>query len=323
MAEISQFWEGQILGDATRARYDSDEWTTMYGDMFGSRGENGVLWGTLNELEVTVTGANAVQVDTGAALVRGRWYYNDSAKPVNVPNSVGAWREDGIVLRCDWTAQTIRAVRKENPSGDGAAWDSSTMLTQAYGTTWEIPLAAAYVTNVGAVTVTDLRQRPELRADEFWGAEQFVASTPPSAPQTPTWDDDYACWQFSNANSGMVRLRWRTPLSYHLDQVARVWVYWSGQVAIGAPNDDVYWAITMTPAAEGENPYNRVPLFIYGGEFSLSVDHDLVISEIPIVVAWINSQPGEIFDIMVCRHPSLETNSYPNAADFLGLRLLI
>ena len=34
MAQISQPWPGIAVGDASRARYDADEWTEMFQDMF-------------------------------------------------------------------------------------------------------------------------------------------------------------------------------------------------------------------------------------------------------------------------------------------------
>ena len=160
MAEISQPWDGTAVGDATRAPYSADEWDDMFEALFNSGAtphENfGVCAGYLNELEVTGA-VTPVTVDTGAALVHGKWYLNDSALTIAVPVPAGATRYDYVALRSIWPpaagAQTIRAVLIQGVEGAGVP----PPLTQNDGVQWEIPLAILSTTIGGVITVVDDR----------------------------------------------------------------------------------------------------------------------------------------------------------------------
>jgi len=208
MTEISGPWDGTVLGDASRSPYSAAEWSEMFRHLFDSQGNRGVLPRVLDELEVTATAANSVSVAPGAALVYGRWYHNDSAVSINVPSATATWREDCIVLRCNFSAQTIRAVRVENPSGEGVSWDDS-MLTQSSSTQWEIPLAVIRVDTAGNITVTDRRiyaqhghkverelGRPYVVAT--WGyGEQTAYSYENLVYRFPEGDDTKLAWYVS------------------------------------------------------------------------------------------------------------------------------
>jgi len=150
MTERSRFWDGTSVGDAYEAGYDAKtEFSKVLNSISAAAAvsnRGGVLRDELNELAVSGT-SSPITIATGRAVVYGTWYENDSAltKTVSTPSST---RNDVVVLRKDWTAQTVRVVVKEG----------TTSLTQTEGTVWEIPLAYLQVTPSGVITVTDARQ---------------------------------------------------------------------------------------------------------------------------------------------------------------------
>ena len=161
MVQISQPWDGTTVGDAVRARYSETEWDDMFEGMFDSDDDRGVLEDRGLELVGSVPGANLFRIAPGEALVKGKWYRSDANTTWTVPSSVGAWREDRIVLSCSWAAinlasrdpavqlaQTIRLVRLINPA-EGAGAPAA---TKTDGVLWEIELYQIRVTNVGVVT---------------------------------------------------------------------------------------------------------------------------------------------------------------------------
>lgn len=168
MTERSWPWPGVTVGDA--GPYTADEWDDMFERRFGSGAapynDRGVIRNWANELEVTDGGANQADVDTGAALVHGKHYDSDAVENIVVPNSVGAWREDLICLQSVTAAQTIRIARHANPA-DGVGYPAPTQTAA----TWEIPLAAVRINNVGAITlITDLRDYVSnlIQPKEIW-----------------------------------------------------------------------------------------------------------------------------------------------------------
>lgn len=111
----------------------------------------GVIKGYAGELEVSGT-SSPVTVAAGAAIVKGKRFYMDASEQVSVPTPSADTRIDRIVLRSNFSAQTIRVARVEGTEGGGAP-----SLTQTDGTTWEIPLAKVTITTGGAITVEDER----------------------------------------------------------------------------------------------------------------------------------------------------------------------
>lgn len=156
MAELSRPWAGAVLGDAGPYSDDlwDDIWEILYGSGTAPYNDRGVIRNWANELEVTDGGGDEVDVDTGAALVHGKFYQNTAVVNVVLPIAVGIWREDLICLQCDYAAQTIRIFRHNNPA-DVAGYPPP---LQNPGVIWEIPLAAARIDNGGNIIgVTDLR----------------------------------------------------------------------------------------------------------------------------------------------------------------------
>lgn len=157
MTERSRFWDGVATGDATEAPYDAPtEFAAVLRSLSGAASVTtnlgGVFDAELNEL--AVTGATSpVSVASGRALAYGNWYESDAAVNVAIPTPAASTRIDRIVLRKDWTAQTVRITRIAGVEGGAAP-----ALVQIAGTTWDTPLAQASITTGGAITLTDQRE---------------------------------------------------------------------------------------------------------------------------------------------------------------------
>lgn len=161
--QTSQPWPGIAIGDASRARYDADEWTEMYQDMFNSDVNRGVLRSRAGLLAGTIPGANQFRIADGAALVRGRWYNNNTNVNFAPASATGGnWRRDRIVLSCTWadinsaardpaiqTAQTIVLIRLINPVENAIA----PATTQNDGVLWEIPIYQINISDAGVITI--------------------------------------------------------------------------------------------------------------------------------------------------------------------------
>lgn len=163
MAENSIFWTTNNVGDGPAAGFSSSDIFEVYRSLLtGSVGANygGISPDYLNEL--AVTGATSpVSVATGAALVYGIPYFNSAGVNVTVPTPASSTRIDRIVLRADWSAQTVRITRVAGTEGAGSA----PALTQSAGVTWDIPLARVTITTAGSITLTDDRQYLSLIGD--------------------------------------------------------------------------------------------------------------------------------------------------------------
>lgn len=156
MAQLSGFWNtGGSTGDQQTA-YTESHWSTAAKILAGCAGFEGVAPNFRNALAGTVTGANTVSINTGGAVVDGKWFHNDSALSVNIPSAVGSGntRIDRIVLRADWSGYDVSIYRI---AGTDAANPSAPALTQTSGTTYDVTLYQALVDTTGNVTLTDER----------------------------------------------------------------------------------------------------------------------------------------------------------------------
>jgi len=155
MAESSIFWTTNGTGDGGANYTESQLVAWLRRTFIRDVTTQGVLAGYANAFAATVTGVGdttPVEIETGAAMVYGYPYESDSMVQVEVPTPSVSTRIDRIVLRVDWTAQTVRIARVA-----GAEGGSAPALTQIAGTTWEISLAQLSVTTGGVITVTDQR----------------------------------------------------------------------------------------------------------------------------------------------------------------------
>jgi len=155
MTEDSLFWATNGTGDGDAGGYTSADYFNAFRSLFTGSTVNsgGVAPDFLDKLAVSGT-SSPLSVASGAALVYGVPYYNSTAVNVTVPSPVSQNRIDRIVLRADWTAQTVRVTRIGGTEGAGSA----PAMTQSAGSVWDIPLATITVTPGGSITVTDGRE---------------------------------------------------------------------------------------------------------------------------------------------------------------------
>jgi hypothetical protein len=152
MTEKSYPWDGIVTGDAALAPYDDDTWSDIWRKLFTKdRNSEGVIYGILNNL--LISGATSpITIATGAAMVDGKVYDNDTAVTLVIPTPSAATRTDFIVLRKRWATQTVRITRIAGVEGGGAPG-----ITQLDGNIWDIPLAQAIITTTGAIAIADFR----------------------------------------------------------------------------------------------------------------------------------------------------------------------
>lgn len=157
MAEKSLFWyTNGFTGDTGdgAAPYTQEEFR-LFNHAWAAKNQAnvGVFPGVLNELAVTGS-SSPLSVDTGRAVVYGFPYWADSSVSVAVSTPSVGTTGGRVVLRANWTAQTVRAVAVLNT--DGTATIPS--LTQSAGSTWDMPLATFTITTGGTITLTDARE---------------------------------------------------------------------------------------------------------------------------------------------------------------------
>lgn len=157
MAETSAPWDGVLQGDATIAPYDAPtEWASYWRSVSGAGGIvtnlGGVFSLELNSLSVVNSASSPATIRSGRALAYGTWYENTANVTVAIATPAAATRIDRIVLRKDWTAQTVRLTRIAGVEGGAAP-----ALTQTPGVTWDTPLWQASITTGGVITYTDER----------------------------------------------------------------------------------------------------------------------------------------------------------------------
>jgi hypothetical protein len=156
MTERSGPWDGTSIGDATEAAYDAPTEFARFLEALhgGTANRGGVVVDKLNELAITAPGSvSPVSINSGWAVVYGTWYERDATDTVVIPTPAVSTRIDRIVLRKDWSAQTVRVTRIAGTEGAGAP-----SLVQTVGTTWDVPLAqVSIVPGTGAITLTDQR----------------------------------------------------------------------------------------------------------------------------------------------------------------------
>jgi hypothetical protein len=158
MADLSGFWttnDGTGADGDQQASYTQAHWSSAIKILAGSSGHEGVLWGYLNELECADDGTS-VSIDTGGAVVDGKWYYNNASQNVAITAaSAGNTRVDRIVLRADWSGFAISPTRIAGTDGTAP---TAPGVTQTSGTTYDIKLCQALVNDAGGITVTDERE---------------------------------------------------------------------------------------------------------------------------------------------------------------------
>jgi len=163
MAEDSRFWNTDGIGDGDDAGITTAQMQEIFRSLFAGHLSNlgGVRPDYLNELAVSGS-SSPVAVASGVAVVYGLLYTNSASVNVAIPTPSVNPRVDRVVLRADWTAQTVRVTRI---AGSEATVPSAPSLTQTPNTTWDIPLAQVHITTGGTITVTDEREWLTLVGD--------------------------------------------------------------------------------------------------------------------------------------------------------------
>jgi hypothetical protein len=166
MTQISRPWQGTVLGDC--GPYSADDWAKVWRNAFGNGSadtDSGPIMGSGIApdpgLSVTATGpvSASVNISAGAALVHGTFFLNDATVNLAIAaNASGITRTDTIVLRKDWTSQTVRlAIIQGAPTA--VSLPPPKALTQVDGVTWEIPLADIIV-DAGFVSIAQIKIYP-------------------------------------------------------------------------------------------------------------------------------------------------------------------
>jgi len=172
MTQKSLHWDGASLGDADALtvnaadgigwRLGNTDYESPFVDLalrmiLNGTGNRGVLKNWANELAVAGV-ATPVTVATGGAIVYGMPYEN-TLVPVNVavPTPTNDTRYDYIVLRRDWTAQTVRVTRIAGVEGGGIPALTQSPAPSGTGI-YDVPLATLSIDIAGVITVTDARE---------------------------------------------------------------------------------------------------------------------------------------------------------------------
>jgi hypothetical protein len=171
MTQKSLHWDGASIGDAdtlTVNAADGIGWRLANVDyespfvdialrmVLNGTGNRGVLKGWANELACAGV-VTPVTVATGGAIVYGMPYENTAIVNVVVPTPTNDTRYDYIVLRRDWTAQTIRITRIAGVEGGGIPALVQSPAPSGTGI-YDVPLATLAIDIAGAITVTDARE---------------------------------------------------------------------------------------------------------------------------------------------------------------------
>lgn len=155
--EVSMYWSGTTVGDATLAPYDDDEFSDNWSLLHTyDRTTQGVI-DTGNStyssmLACTNPAGTTIRVANGAALVDGKLYKNTANVDFSVTAPGAGTNYYTIVLQKDFVAQTVRLAML---GPDAVAFPT---VTQTDGTIWEIEIWQITITNVGAITISDVRE---------------------------------------------------------------------------------------------------------------------------------------------------------------------
>lgn len=155
MTQLSFPWPyttGPQIGDGRN--YTDAEWDEYFEAVHqGMHPASSGLLRCWNELVVTSPTANTLSVNTGKAMVKGKYFTNDAAVTLS-PTSAGAGtvRYDSVILECDWTGgggtgqYTVRLAYKQ---GSAAAYPT---MTQTDNTLWQLRLYNYTISDTGAIT---------------------------------------------------------------------------------------------------------------------------------------------------------------------------
>lgn len=156
MAEASYLWGAPAGAGDGASSFTRTDWTHIMQVAAGCLNAEGIAPALLSMLAPSTTGVNNARIATGGAIVNGKPYYNTGNVDVTIPSASGGGntRIDRVVLRADWTAQTVRITRL---AGVDAASPTAPAITQTDGVLYDVLLCRALVNTAGTVTITDER----------------------------------------------------------------------------------------------------------------------------------------------------------------------
>jgi len=168
-AIVSRPWGGL-------ASYTDLEWWEIWQSLFDGTQNRGPLLGYLNKLEVSASSpaAMTVSVGTGAGIIMGVWFKNDTARTLTVAaNGGGANRYDLVFAHWTRTTQQVQLRIVDGTAATCAAAvapAANAIATYQSGVTeWAIPLACITVTpgatSIASGNITDLREFCRFRLD--------------------------------------------------------------------------------------------------------------------------------------------------------------
>ncbi len=156
MTEASFLWSAPAGAGDGASSFTRTDWSNIMKVIAACFASEGVAAGYLNGLAGSTTGANNARIASGGAIVDGKPYYSNANVDVTIPSAAGGGntRIDRVVLRADWSAQTVRVTRI---AGIDAASPTAPTITQNTGVVYDVLLYKATVNTSGTVTMTDER----------------------------------------------------------------------------------------------------------------------------------------------------------------------
>lgn len=179
MAQKSFSWPRGVAVDSM-VGYTATEWSGIWAEMMQAGGvikiapnlrtvaafaNIGVFYSVDNKLEASTPGNNSVDVDTGAAMVCGHAFYNDTI--ISDATITDGPRDDIVVVRCNFTAAAYVPPNASAALFTVPAYTARITIIediefsqdQTLATYWDIPLASYTISNVGAISAwLDLRE---------------------------------------------------------------------------------------------------------------------------------------------------------------------
>lgn len=153
----SGFFNSLMVNGLPDRKYNADH----YSDNQAAFISDGVRYGKSNDLLVTANGGMALNVAIGRAMIKGKWYFNDTPYTgFSVPTSHPSMKRiDRVVLRLDNTVDA-REITLKYLTGTAATTPVAPALTRTE-TVWEIALAdinvKAAVSSITQGDITDQR----------------------------------------------------------------------------------------------------------------------------------------------------------------------
>jgi hypothetical protein len=116
----------------------------------------GVFFSVDNRLEVTSPANNRIDVDTGAALVSGRKFYNDTAigSGGNITSPAANPRIDRVVVRCNFAV--VSYVPANASAADFTVTTNTARITVIHGAENAVPVAPSLTQDVARLTYWDI-----------------------------------------------------------------------------------------------------------------------------------------------------------------------